>query len=294
LATLADLTDPTGGPNKGNIMTPANKHRDYSEEARLEKEIQELTEQLSPPTTNEDGNPEAPASTPEEETWKKRYGDLRKFENSLREEIKNLKDGTIALQRQLGEALKKEVKYPSDEAEFTEWVKEYPDVVRNIETLVLKKNQKLKEEQDERFQALEERERTLARKNAYQELLGYHPDFGEIKNSQEFHDWIKIQPKWVEDALFQNETDAYLAARAVDLYKADTEKLKKKSKATDTRDSATQSVRTNGIESPNSGPKKWSESEIEKMKSNEFAKHEKEIMEAMRTGNFIYDLSAAR
>ena len=45
--------------------------------------------------------------------------------------------------------------------------------------------------------------------------------FNEIKEQDEFHTWAEEQPKWIQDALYENETDARSAARAIDLYKAD-------------------------------------------------------------------------
>ena len=48
-----------------------------------------------------------------------------------------------------------------------------------------------------------------------------HPDFGEIRDSDDFHEWAEEQPKWGQDALYENDNDARSAARAIDLYKAD-------------------------------------------------------------------------
>ena len=53
------------------------------------------------------------------------------------------------------------------------------------------------------------------------ELMALHPDFDKIRESDEFHDWAEEQPKWVQDALYDNDNDARSAARAIDLYKVD-------------------------------------------------------------------------
>ena len=45
-----------------------------------------------------------------------------------------------------------------------------------------------------------------------------HPDFDDIRDSDEFHEWAESQPKWVQDALYENDNDARSAARAIDLY----------------------------------------------------------------------------
>ena len=36
-----------------------------------------------------------------------------------------------------------------------------------------------------------------------------HPDFSQIREDDSFHDWAEAQPKWVQDALYDNETDNY-------------------------------------------------------------------------------------
>ena len=59
----------------------------------------------------------------------------------------------------------------------------------------------------------------LGRDLAELELLILHPDFVEIRQDNAFHDWVSTQAKWVQDALYENEDDANLAARAIDLYK---------------------------------------------------------------------------
>ena len=62
---------------------------------------------------------------------------------------------------------------------------------------------------------------TAAREKAEVELLRLHPDFNDIRDSDDFHEWADEQPKWVQDALYENDNDARSAARAIDLYKAD-------------------------------------------------------------------------
>ena len=40
------------------------------------------------------------------------------------------------------------------------------------------------------------------------ELMRIHPDFADIRDSDDFHDWADEQPKWVQDALYENDNDA--------------------------------------------------------------------------------------
>ena len=116
-----------------------------------------------------------------------------------------------------------------------------------------------------------------------------HPDFDEIRDSDEFHEWAEEQPKWVQDALYENDNDARSAARAIDLYKADMGIGKKKPKSD--KDAA-KSVSTKNSRS------KPQENEASSRKSQMFSaclrksmRQVDEIMEAIRSGKFVYDVS---
>ena len=97
------------------------------------------------------------------------------------------------------------------------------------------------------------------------------------------------QPISIQDALYKNNTDARAASRAIDLYKADTGKRK-----TTTKKSAAQAVgRTSSSTPTTTGKVKFSESQVSKMSDKDFEKYEDAIADAMRSGNFDFDLSGA-
>jgi hypothetical protein len=124
------------------------------------------------------------------------------------------------------------------------------------------------------------------------QLLSLHPDFTDIRESDDFHEWAEEQPKWVQDALYENDNDARSAARAIDLYKADrgiNKGTKTKSDKTAAKAVNTQSTRTN-IDAEGSS-NKIRESAVQKMSAKEYEKKSESIMEAIRSGNFIYDVS---
>ena len=43
------------------------------------------------------------------------------------------------------------------------------------------------------------------RDKAEVELMTAHPDFADIRDSDEFHEWAEEQPKWIQDALYEND-----------------------------------------------------------------------------------------
>jgi hypothetical protein len=130
------------------------------------------------------------------------------------------------------------------------------------------------------------------REKAEAELMRLHPDFGTIRDSDDFHEWAEEQPKWVQDALYENTEDARSASRAIDLYKSDRGIAKTKSKNTDkdaARSVGTKSTRTRPETDETSNYLK--ESQVNKMSPQEYEKYADDIMESIRTGKFIYDIS---
>ena len=121
-----------------------------------------------------------------------------------------------------------------------------------------------------------------------------HPDFDDIRDSDEFHEWAEEQPKWVQDALYENDNDARSAARAIDLYKADMGIGKKKPKSD--KDAA-KSVSTKDSRSKPQEDEASSylkESEVQRMSAARIRKvRSDEIMEAIRSGKFLYDISGS-
>ena len=120
-----------------------------------------------------------------------------------------------------------------------------------------------------------------------------HPDFGEIRESDDFHEWAEEQPKWVQDALYENDSDARSAARAIDLYKAD-RNIKPKKSANE-KDAARSVGSRNSRSQPDTDSDKtvFRESDVNKMTAAQYEKAADDIMEAIRTGKFIYDMSGS-
>ena len=119
--------------------------------------------------------------------------------------------------------------------------------------------------------------------------------FDEIRDSDEFHHGHNSQPKWVQDALYENDNDARSAARAIDLYKADMGIGKKKQSQTKT---AAKSVSIKVAiavvnRKKNEEASYLKESDVQRMSAQEYENRSDEIMEAIRSGKFIYDVSGS-
>ena len=254
-----------------------------------EQELKELIEQDAQKETNEeqDTTPaQEPTISKEEESFKKRYGDIRRHMDKQKQDY----DARIeALEAQLSKAAKNELVLPKTNEEIEAWTKKYPDVAAIVETIADKKASERSKDLDERVKQIEEMRFNATRDKAEAELMALHPDFADIRDSDEFHDWAETQPKWVQDALYENADDAKSTARVIDLYKTDKgiSKVKSNSK------SAASAVNTRGRTAPASDSVKgqWTESQVEKMSDKQYTKHQEEIMESIRSGKFVYDIS---
>ena len=224
---------------------------------------------------------EAEPTNAEEKTFKKRYSDLRRHQQKQAEDFKKEID---ALKSQLSVAAQKEMKLPKSDEDIETWAAEYPDVAAIVETIAMKKAREQSVALEERVKAIDEMQMSATKEKAEVELMRMHPDFGEIRDSDEFHDWAEEQPKWVQDALYDNDNDARAAARAIDLYKADKGIGKEKPKS---NKDAAKSVSTKNSRSTPQKDETSSylkESDVQKMSAQEYEKNSDEIMEAIRSG----------
>ena len=245
--------------------------------------------------TKQEEKPEAKAQeedtelSAEEKNFKKRYGDLRRHSQKKEEEF-NAK--IAALEAKLDKAANQKLVLPKTDEELEAWTKEYPDVAAIIETIADKKSKASSEDLEKRMADLEELRVNATREKAEAELVKMHPDFIEIREDDTFHNWAKDQPKWVQDALYENVDDAKSVARVIDLYKVD-KGITKLKKGDSSNKAAASSVKTKSAATPepDEASKYIKESEVAAMSIKEYEKRQEEILDAQRNGRFIYDMS---
>ena len=271
-------------------------NRPYSQEERIKKDEEELEQLLKEQkneveSSKEKTKDEEEPSSSEERTFKKRYGDLRRHTQQKEQEFQKQLDD---LKRQLTTATKKEMKLPKSDADIENWARDYPDVAAIVETIAMKKAQEQSLALEGRIKEIDERDANSVKEKAEVELMRLHPDFDTIRDSDEFHEWAEEQPKWIQDALYDNDNDARSAARAIDLYKSD--KGIGKETSTKSDKSAAFEVKTKSARSvPDATNKtgKIYESAVDKMSAQQYEKQADKIMEAIRSGNFVYDISGS-
>jgi hypothetical protein len=256
---------------------------------QAEKELEELmkleaSQQEESPVEPEVSEPTVPETgenlSSDEETWKKRFGDLRrhqqKTEKALKDEIESLKN-----------SVPQNPSLPKTEEEVADWVSRFPDVAAIVETLADKKAKERDSDLEARLSQIEEMRDQIDLEKAETAILKIHPDFKEISQSDEFHTWADTQPKWIQDSLYDN-ADAKTVARSIDLYKLD-----KGIKKISPDKNAALSVNTRARVTPQENEKDswYSESQISKMSDKEFSQKSEEIEKAQREGKFHYDIS---
>ena len=220
--------------------------------------------------------------------YKKRYDDLKTHYDSKLNEFK------VREQELIQEAVsnRPEYKAPKSAKELEEFKNEYPDVMAVVETVAHLQSESKTKVLEERLSALQNRENEIIRKDAEKNLREKHPDFDEIRNSDEFQEWADLQPESIKDWIFNNPSDATLASRALDLFKKDIgldvqQVTQPKSNSKQTKQSAADMISTKTTSVEPNQQRVWSEREIAAMSVAEFDKYESEISDAMQEGRII-------
>ena len=242
------------------------------------------TEQKDPNATEETAEKSEAKVTPlterpveaEDKVFKKRYDDLKRHYDST---IQKHKDETRALRTQLESSTKQFVP-PKSKEELEKWRREYPDVYEMVETIAMTKAESRAKELEEKYQFIQKQQEQISKEKAEVELLKLHPDFNEIRKEEEFHAWAGRQDPVIQSWLYENTSNAQLAARALDLYKMDKgiSKLSKKQEADVKKEAAKAITKTKKSEDTDIKAKRtWTLSEISKLKPHEYEKYEKEL-----------------
>jgi len=215
--------------------------------------------------------------------YKKRYDDLKTHYDSRLNEFKAREQELI----QEAVSNRPEYKAPKSAEELEKFKNEYPDVYEVVESVAHMQSENQVAELQTRLDAMQGRETEILKREAEKDLREKHPDFDEIRNSDEFQDWANLQPESIKDWIFNNPSDATLASRALDLFKKDIGLEQPKSNSKQTKQSAADMISTKTTSVDTNQQRVWSEREIAAMSVAEFDKYESEISDAMQEGRII-------
>ena len=283
---MPELAEVTPQATAGFVSRSRSKYKD-----KIEKDEQELKELMdnkteeTPPVEETEAKPEETLSD-EEKSFKVRYGDLRRHSQ---QKDKELNEKIKALEEKLGQT--EHLVPPKSEEDIAAWVAKYPDVAGIVETIADKRAKQMFDKANIQIEELTKAKSEATRSRAENEIREQHKDFDKLRNSEEFHNWVEEQPKWVQNALYENTDDPASVVRVLDLYKIDNglTPSDKKNKRKAAASTVTKRSKTEiDVEDANNT---ISESEVAKMSTTEFEERSDEINKAIRSGKFVYDIS---
>lgn len=231
--------------------------------------------------TQEEMAPEEEA--PKKRTnYKKRYDDLKKHYDQKISEFKQKEQELVA------QSSVPTYAPPKTEEELETFKKDYPDLYNTVETVAHMQSRRQVAELESQLTAMRQRESEVLKREAETTLKENHPDFEELRSSDEFHEWAKVQPEQIQDWIYKNPDNVLLASKAIDLYKLETGKGRSQTKRQSKRQGSAAdlvSTKTSNVEPKE--PKIWTEREIAAMSLDQFDKHEEEIKQAMVEGRVV-------
>jgi len=278
-------------PKTAGFVNPNHNNRNRRRIEEDEKEIQELEgktqeeEEVAVEATEEESEVEDKNLSREEKSFKKRYGDVRRH---MQQKEKEWESKFSALEARLGQ---ENIRPPKSDEDIETWAAEFPDVASIVETIAAKKAQEMFNKAEDRLQRLDAKEAEMSRSSAEQDIRKAHPDFDKLREADDFHDWVDEQPKWVQDALYENSDDAASVVRVIDLYKVDNG-MTKSDYAAKRKAAAGTVKKASKVEvEADDAAGSFKESDIARMSAKEYEKQEDAITKAIQSGKFIYDLS---
>ena len=241
-----------------------------------EEKVEEKTEEVKPEVELSD----------EEKSFKTRYGDMRRH---LAAKEKEYNAKIKELENQLGQTEK--LVPPKSDEDLQAWVDKYPDVAGMVETIADKRAKQMFERANIQLEELSKAKEEATRSQAENAIREAHSDFDDLRDSDEFHNWVEEQPRWVQNALYENTDDAPSVVRVLDLYKVDNgltrSDRKNKTKAAASLVDKGSKARVDITESSS----KIRESDVQKMSDKDYEKNAEIIHEAIKSGKFVYDIS---
>ena len=260
---------------RGELEKFQREQKDKEAEAATEQKDTDASEETAD-KLDQQATPiaERPAKA-EDRVFKKRYDDLKKHYDST---LNKHKEELSSLRSQLESSTTQFVP-PKSKEELEAWRKEYPDVYDMVETIAMNKATTQTADLETKYKDLQLQQEQIAKEKAEVELLKLHPDFNDIRANDDFHAWAEQQDPTIQGWLYENTSNSKLAARAIDLYKADRGISKAKKQDSDLKKEAAKAVSKTKKSTDTDIPKKkiWTTSEIGNLKPHQFEKFEKEI-----------------
>jgi hypothetical protein len=223
-----------------------------------------------------------------EHNWEKRYKDLQSYTakkiNQLEGEIRNLQQQSVP-----------RLEAPKTQEELEAFKGKNPEMYAVIQSMANTLFQTHIAQYDQKLAEMQGSLQESTQSQAVLKLKAAHDDYEEIMNSDEFHDWASKQSTQVQDWIYKNPDNADLAIQALSLYKYHTGVGKANQGTTKHSNQGgdyavnTRSVTMDqGAVNRNHPSYVWKESEIARMRPEEFHKWDEHITLAQREGRVLF------
>ena len=236
-------------------------------------------------TLEEEAPEEEQAQPQKRANYKKRYDDLKRHYDQRVSEFKQREEELQAMAR----SSQPSYEPPKTEEELEAFKQEYPDLYSTVESVAHMQSQRQVADLEAQLQSIRQRESEVMRKEAETTLKERHPDYEDLRGSDEFHAWAKEQPEQIQEWIYNNPNNVTLAVKAIDLYKMENgiTQTKSQSRPLPQVGSAADIVSTKTTSIDAKQPKIWTEREIAAMSLDQFDRYEEEIKLAMEEGRVI-------
>lgn len=251
--------------------------------------LQQMQERLASYENNEEVNVQSNTPQNEEEsTYKKRYGDLRRFQQQKEKEAQT---SISELQSQINQlTVAQNQPLPKTREEFEAWKSRYPDIVGFIEIIAEERANAAKTQLSEELDTVRNKLTETEKEKAFATLKLLVPDLEEVLDCTPYKKWFNEQPHFVQDILNTSD-DPHQIAYYINVYRTTIAPTNPASKASKL-DALNTSVKNSGTTPSNqSGKWKFTQSQISKMSTQEFEDREDEIIAARNTGLILDDVS---
>ena len=219
--------------------------------------------------------------TPKKRTnYKKRYDDLKRHYDEKLSEFKQREQELLAPARPQYQA-------PKTQEDIEKFKEDYPDLYDTVETVAHLRSSEQVGQLEAQLSAIRERETRIIQREAEADLIAKHPDFPELRDSEEFHAWAETQPEQIQQWIYKNPDNAQLASKAIDLFKLENGYKAQTKSQSKPKGSAADMVSTKTTTIDAKQPKIWTEGEIAAMSLDKFDKYENEIREAISEGRVV-------
>jgi hypothetical protein len=256
---------------------------------RHEQEAAELAEyDRQKAEAHQEKDPEQVTAQPEH-NWEKRYKDLQSY-NSRK--INELQDKITALQSQQTPQLT----VPKTPEEMEAFKQKNPETFAFIESMVASRLQEQMSTYDQNLAKITGDLMETKIEKATRELKAAHPDYEQIVADDRFHSWAEAQSEVIQDWIYNNPDKPELASKALSLFKVETNwgSSNNATKQTPQGDQGDLAVNArSATHSPETVDRNhpayiWKESEIAKMRPEEFSKWDQHISLAQSEGRIAF------